>query len=54
MKFADLKGNIFDLDGTLLAYTGLWYGIYRKALARFGVEMPDDCVAHVDHLNIDQ
>ena len=54
MKFADLKGYIFDLDGTLLASTGLWYGIYRKALARFGIEMPDDYVAHVNHLNIAQ
>ena len=52
MKFADLKGYIFDLDGTLLASTGLWYGIYRKALARFGIEMPDDYVAHVNHLDI--
>lgn len=52
MKFADLKGYIFDLDGTLLASTGLWQGIYRKALARFGIEMPDDYVAHVNHLDI--
>ena len=52
MRFADLKGYIFDLDGTLLASTGLWYGIYRKALARFGIEMPDDYVAHVNHLDI--
>ena len=27
MKFADLKGYIFDLDGTFLTSTTLWYGI---------------------------
>ena len=52
MRFSEAKAYIFDLDGTLLASTGLWYGVYAKALAHFGIDMPEDYVAHVNHLDI--
>ena len=32
---SSFDGFIFDLDGTLLASTRLWYDVYREALARF-------------------
>lgn len=54
MKFCELSGYIFDLDGTLLASTSLWRSVYAKTLARFGIEMPDDYVEHVNHLNIEK
>lgn len=54
MKFCELAGYIFDLDGTLLASTSLWHGVYARALAHFGIEMPDDYVEHVNHLNIEK
>lgn len=53
MDIAGHKCFIFDLDGTLLASTHMWHDIYGAALARFGIAMPDDYVAHVNHLNID-
>ena len=49
---SSFDGFIFDLDGTLLASTRLWYDVYREALARFGIDMPADYVEHVNHLNI--
>lgn len=52
MDFSELKGYLFDLDGTLLASTRFWYEVYGEALARFGLKMPDDYVGHVNHLNI--
>ena len=52
MRFSEAKAYLFDLDGTLLASTGLWYGVYAKALAHFGIDMPEDYVAHVNHLDI--
>lgn len=54
MKFAELEGYVFDLDGTLLASTAMWHDVYAKALAHFGIEMPDDYVEHVNHLNIEK
>lgn len=36
-KYSNIKGFIFDLDGTLLDSMSLWQEVDRKYLARFGI-----------------
>lgn len=41
-KLENIKGAIFDLDGTLLDSTGLWEDIDRRFLAKRGISLPSD------------
>jgi len=50
----DLKGAIFDLDGTLLDSMGIWADIDKRFLAKRGIAMPDDYVEKVTPMNYQQ
>ncbi|MBW7572133.1 HAD family hydrolase [Caproiciproducens faecalis] len=47
----ELKGAIFDLDGTLLESMGIWAQIDRWFLAKRGISLPDDYVEKVTPMN---
>ncbi|HHV32968.1 HAD family hydrolase [Caproiciproducens sp. LBM24188] len=46
-----LKGAIFDLDGTLLDSMGIWAAIDKRFLAKRGIALPDDYVEKVTPMN---
>ena len=47
----ELKGAIFDLDGTLLESMGIWAQIDQRFLAKRGISLPDDYVEKVTPMN---
>ncbi|MDF1494053.1 HAD family hydrolase [Caproiciproducens sp. CPB-2] len=47
----ELKGAIFDLDGTLLESMGIWAQIDQRFLAKRGIPLPDDYVEKVTPMN---
>lgn len=47
----ELKGAIFDLDGTLLDSMGIWAKIDERFLAKRGIPLPDDYVEKVTPMN---
>ena len=49
--FADVKGAIFDLDGTLLDSMGVWDKISRDFLTGRGIAAPDDIGAAVKNMS---
>ncbi len=48
---ADVKGAIFDLDGTLLDTDSLWEDIDREFLSRRGIALPDDYIDAVNAMS---
>ena len=47
----NLKGAIFDLDGTLLDSMGIWAKIDERFLAKRGIALPNDYVKQVTPMN---
>ena len=43
-KLKQIKGAIFDLDGTLLDSMGVWSDVDRIFFARRGMEVPKDFI----------
>jgi HAD superfamily hydrolase (TIGR01509 family) len=43
-RLKDIRGAIFDLDGTLLDSMGIWAEIDRRFLKRRGIALPDDYI----------
>lgn len=52
--FKDLKGYIFDLDGTLLDSMPEWIKIYESLFVEHGKTMPDGYLYHVNHLSMSE
>ncbi len=48
----DIKGFIFDLDGTLLDSMAVWVKIYESLFTEHGKTMPDGYLYHVNHLSM--
>ncbi len=48
---SEVKGAIFDLDGTLLDSMGIWAQIDRRFLEKRGIPLPDDYVEKVTPMN---
>lgn len=50
----DIKGFIFDLDGTLLDSMAVWVKIYESLFTEHGKTMPDGYLYHVNHLSMSE
>lgn len=50
----DIKGFIFDLDGTLLDSMAVWVKIYESLFTEHGKTMPADYLYHVNHLSMSE
>lgn len=48
----NIKGFIFDLDGTLLDSMQLWGKVYKKLFEQNGLAMPDGYILAVNHLSL--
>lgn len=53
-NFKDLKGYIFDLDGTLLDSMPIWIKIYESLFVEHDKKMPDGYLYHVNHLSMSE
>lgn len=51
-KLKDIKGFIFDLDGTLLDSMAVWMKIYESLFTEHGKQMPDGYLYQVNHLSM--
>lgn len=51
-RLKNIRGAIFDLDGTLLDSTWLWLEIDRRFLARRGLEVPSDYKQAIEHMEL--
>lgn len=49
-KLQEMKGAIFDLDGTLLDSMGVWNDVDRIFFSRRGMEVPEDFIAAITPL----
>lgn len=54
MKISDIKGYIFDLDGTLIDSMTLWCNVDRVFLAEHGVIPPEDISEIVKKMTVEQ
>lgn len=55
MEIFNIKGIIFDLDGTLIDSMGIWHDIDRKFLAENGVnDPPEDISDRMKKMTIDE
>ena len=54
MDIKDLKGHIFDLDGTLTRSNHVWSKIDEDFLGKRGIKVPDDYFKQVSTMNFEQ
>lgn len=54
MEILDIKGYIFDLDGTLIDSMPLWYNVDRIFLSEHGVTPPDNISEIVKKMTVEQ
>lgn len=54
MNFADFKGIIFDLDGTLVKSNHVWSKIDEDFLGKRGIPVPKDYFKNVSVMNFEQ
>lgn len=54
MEISDIKGYIFDLDGTLIDSMPLWYNVDRIFLSEHGVTPPDNISEIVKKMTVEQ
>ncbi len=47
----DIKGVIFDLDGTLIDSMGVWTRVDKDYLSRRGIEVPEDLLMDIEEGN---
>lgn len=52
--FKDIKGVIFDLDGTLVDSMWMWSSIDEVYLGRFGIVVPDDLQICIEGKSFDE
>lgn len=50
----NIKGAIFDLDGTLIDSTWIWNRIDMEFLGKRGYDVPEDYVHHIAPLGVDE
>lgn len=50
----NIKGAIFDLDGTLIDSTWIWNRIDMEFLGKRGYDVPEDYVYHIAPLGVDE
>ncbi len=50
--FHDIRGAVFDMDGTILDSMGMWQDIDRRYLARFGKEAPADLQRRIEGFSV--
>lgn len=50
--FRNIKGAVFDMDGTILDSMGMWQDIDRRYLARFGKEAPADLQRRIEGFSV--
>ncbi|WP_300382204.1 HAD family phosphatase [Clostridium sp.] len=48
----DIKGVIFDLDGTLIDSMDIWAKIDQEYLSNFGINVPDNIQQEITHLTL--
>lgn len=54
LKICNVKGYIFDLDGTLIDSMPLWYNVDRIFLSEHGVTPPDNISEIVKKMTVEQ
>jgi HAD superfamily hydrolase (TIGR01509 family) len=54
MAISDIKGYIFDLDGTLIDSMPLWYDVDRTFLAEHGVTPPENISEIVKKMTVEE
>lgn len=54
MTITDIKGAIFDLDGTLLDSAYVWSEVDRRFLGKRSLELPDDYCKSICTMNLEQ
>ena len=50
--FRNIRGAVFDMDGTILDSMGMWQDIDRRYLARFGTEAPADLQRRIEGFSV--
>ena len=50
--FRNMRGAVFDMDGTILDSMGMWQDIDRRYLARFGKEAPADLQRRIEGFSV--
>lgn len=52
MKFRNIRGFIFDLDGTLIDSLHIWATIDERYLKRHGLTVPDDIAESIEGMSL--
>lgn len=54
IKNKNIEAVIFDIDGTILDSTGIWYEVDKAFFKKRGMDVPPDYVEKIGHIGLNQ